>query len=53
MKRRLWTTKPGLTEAIRKARLEFCLKYQHWRLEDWKNVMWTDESELLLGARRR
>ena len=33
------TTKPGLTERMRQARLKFCLKHQDWTLEDWKDVV--------------
>ena len=46
------TTKPGLSEASKKTRLEFCLQHQHWSLEDWKNVIWTDETAVVLGVRR-
>lgn len=46
------TRKPGLTDAMKKARLEFCLRYQHWSLEDWKAVIWTDETAVVLGHRR-
>jgi hypothetical protein len=28
------STKPGLTEEIKKAWLEFCKAYEHWTLED-------------------
>jgi hypothetical protein len=28
------STKPGLTEAMKKARLEFCKDHEHWTLED-------------------
>jgi len=33
------TRKPGLNPEQRKARLEFCLRHQHWTLEDWKRVI--------------
>jgi hypothetical protein len=46
------TTKPGLTEAMKKARLEWCLAHEHWTLEDWKNVIWIDETSVILGHRR-
>jgi hypothetical protein len=47
------TTKtPGLNEKMRAARLEFCQLYRHWTLEDWKNVIWTDETSVVLNARR-
>jgi len=46
------TKKPGLSKAMRKARLDFCLAYQHWTLKDWKKVIWTDETSIVLGLRR-
>jgi len=46
------TQKSGLTEAMMEARYQFCLRYQDWTLEDWKKVIWTDETSVVLGARR-
>ena len=46
------TMKPGLTESMKAARLNFALKHKHWTLEDWKNVIWTDETSIVLGHRR-
>jgi transposase len=46
------TRKPGLTKAMRKARLEFALAHEHWTLEDWKKVIWSDETSVVLGSRR-
>jgi hypothetical protein len=43
------TKKPGLKAAIKEARLAFALKYEHWTLEDWKNVIWSDETTIILG----
>jgi transposase len=37
------TIKPGLTKEQMKERLKWCLEHEHWTLEDWKNVIWTDE----------
>lgn len=37
---------------MRDARLQFCLRYKDWTLEQWKNVIWTDETSILLGHRR-
>ena len=34
------------------ARLQFALDHQDWTLEDWKNVIWTDETSIILGHRR-
>ena len=44
--------KSGLTEDIRKARLEWCLKYEYWTIEDWKRVIFSDETAIVLGVRR-
>ena len=33
-------------------RLAFALAHEHWTLEDWKNVIWSDETSVLLGHRR-
>lgn len=46
------TIKPGLTPAIRAARLKWCYDHRHWTLEDWKNVIWSDETSVQLGQRR-
>jgi transposase len=46
------TVKPGLSDKNRKGRLEFCLRYEDWMIEDWKNVIWTDETWVVIGQRR-
>ena len=46
------TTKPALNEKQKEKRLAFARKYQHWTLEDWKNVIWSDETSVILGQRR-
>jgi hypothetical protein len=46
------TTKPGLNEKQKEKRLAFARKYQHWTLEDWKNVIWSDETSVVMGQRR-
>jgi transposase len=46
------TVKPGLTEKMKKARYAFALKYKDWTLEDWKRVIWSDETSVILGQRR-
>nr|CAH7716389.1 unnamed protein product [Callosobruchus chinensis] len=40
--------KPLLTEAMKKKRLAFCKKYQDWTSDDWKKVMFSDESTFRL-----
>jgi hypothetical protein len=44
--------KLGLTPAMKAVRLKWALDYKDWILEDWKNVIWTDEISVLLGYRR-
>ena len=46
------TKKPALTEAIMKARYQFALRYQDWTIEDWKNMIWTNETSVVLNSRR-
>jgi transposase len=46
------TYKPGLTEEQKARRLRFCLDHKDWSLDDWKNVIFTDETSVVLGHRR-
>ncbi|HEX3642355.1 MAG TPA: transposase [Ktedonobacteraceae bacterium] len=46
------TKKPGLTDAQRKARLDWCLTHLDWSLDDWKRVLWSDETSVIYGLRR-
>lgn len=46
------TRKPGLTAKMKEDRYQFALKYQSWTLEDWKSVIWSDETSIMLGQRR-
>jgi hypothetical protein len=43
------TTKPGLTDIARQQRLQFALQYRDWTLNDWKRVIWSDETSVILG----
>ena len=47
------TYKPGLIAQMKKDRLEFCICYKNWTLEDWMNVIWSDETSVVLGYRLR
>ena len=40
------TTKPGLTKEMKEARWNWYLAYKDWTMEDWKNVIWTDETSV-------
>ncbi|CAB5377066.1 unnamed protein product [Rhizophagus irregularis] len=37
--------KPLLLPRHKKARYEFAKKYKHWSIDDWKKVVWSDESK--------
>ena len=45
---RIKKKKPRLTEKHKKARFNFAKKYESWTSEDWKNVIWSDESKFNL-----
>jgi len=38
--------KPLLSARHRKRRLEFALKYREWTVEDWKRIIWSDETKI-------
>ena len=38
--------KPLLTAAHRKKRLDVALQYKEWTVEDWKRVIWSDETKI-------
>ncbi|KAI1520645.1 HTH-Tnp-Tc3-2 domain containing protein [Pyrenophora tritici-repentis] len=46
------TRKPGLTQEMRSARLKWAIDHRDWTLEDWKNVIWTDETSVVINHRR-
>jgi hypothetical protein len=46
------TRKPGLSEAMRNAQLAWCLAHRHWTLKDWKRVIWSNETAVILYIRR-
>jgi transposase len=46
------TRKPGLTKRMKAERLAWCIQHQDWTLEDWKNVIWSDETSVILLHRR-
>jgi transposase len=45
---RIKKKKPKLTERHKKARLAFAKKYESWTSDDWKKVVWSDESKFNL-----
>ncbi|CCA71915.1 related to transposase-Wolbachia endosymbiont [Serendipita indica DSM 11827] len=38
--------KPRLTRRHRKARLDWAERHRHWTVEDWKRVLWSDETKV-------
>lgn len=46
------TWKPLLNEDQKQVRLQFALHHQNWSIEDWKAVIWSDETSVVLGHRR-
>ena len=46
------TRKPCLSEAMKEARLQFAERFKDWQLEQWKDVIWSDETSIILGQRR-
>ena len=39
---------PLVQQRHRVARMKFALKYQYWTIEDWKWVLWSDETKILI-----
>jgi transposase len=48
LKARVKRKKPLLRKRHRQARLAFARKHQHWTVEDWKRVVWSDETKINL-----
>lgn len=46
------TRKPGLTKKMRDARYDWCCEHEHWSIDDWKNVIWSDETAVVINHRR-
>lgn len=45
--------KPGLSDDIVASRLRWALRYKDWTIEDWKKVIWSDESSMWIGVNPR
>ena len=41
--------KPFINMINRKKRLQFAKEHRHWTVDDWKRVIWTDESSFETG----
>ncbi|GJJ70153.1 hypothetical protein EMPS_02502 [Entomortierella parvispora] len=50
---RIAAKKPYLKPAHELARLNFAKKHEKWTVEDWKKVIWTDESSFEIGKNSR
>jgi len=46
MKSAVKKKRPLLTARHSKERLDYALKHQYWTLEDWKKVVWSDETKV-------
>ncbi len=46
------STKTGFNDVQKERRLKFCRKYRDWTLEDWKKVIFSDETSVVVGLRR-
>ena len=42
------THMPKITMHNTKRRLEWCIAFRHWTLEQWKRVLWSDESHFAI-----
>ena len=38
--------KPSLSQRHRKERMDFAVSHQDWTVEDWKKVVWSDETKI-------
>lgn len=49
-----WATKkPFINEVNRKKRVDWCRLHQHWTIEQWRNVLWSDESPFVLRFNKK
>ena len=44
--------RPFLKDRDRKRRLQYAKRHQHWTVEDWKRVIFTDEMSIKIGMER-
>jgi len=50
---RIRRNKPVLKPHHKAARLRWARKYEHWTIQDWIRVIWSDESSIVLGRKSR
>jgi hypothetical protein len=48
MVEQLYVHKPKITMRNAKRRLERCKARRHWTLEQWKRILWSDESHFTI-----
>ena len=46
MKAVVKTKRPLLSAKHRKARLDYAIAHKDWTVEDWKRVVWSDETKI-------
>ena len=46
LKARKRVKKPALSLRHKRDRLNFAMKYKEWTVEDWKKVIWSDETKI-------
>ena len=45
--------KPPLSDVNQRKRLAFALEHEHWTIQDWSAILWTDETWVTGGRHRR
>lgn len=50
IRKRMRTKKPYLEKRHMRERLKFAREHKNWTLEQWRKVIWTDESSIEIGA---
>jgi transposase len=38
--------KPSISKKNQKERMDFCITHRDWTIEDWNNVIWSDETKI-------
>jgi hypothetical protein len=45
--------KPMPTEEQKRKRLEWCEAHRNWKVDDWKKVIWSDETSIQTGGHQK
>jgi transposase len=52
--RSYWATKkPFINESNRQKRVAWCIKHRDWTVEQWRNVIWSDESPFVFRFNKK